>query len=60
MPLYEYECPECGRKLELRRSMTDSDRPTRCPECKKGVLKRVLSLFSSSSSAGNCAPGGAT
>ncbi|HEY51790.1 MAG TPA: zinc ribbon domain-containing protein, partial [Dehalococcoidia bacterium] len=22
MPLYEYECPECGRKFELRRSIS--------------------------------------
>ena len=60
MPLYEYECPDCGRKLELRRSMADSDRPTKCPECGKGMLKRVLSLFSSTSSAENCAPSGST
>lgn len=60
MPLYEYECPECGRKLELRRSMADNDRPTRCPECGKGVLKRVLSLFSAAPSAGSCAPSAST
>ncbi len=62
MPVYEYECPECGRKFELRRSMSDSDSDIKCPECGKGILKRVLSLFSTSSSGfgASCAPSGST
>ena len=60
MPLYEYECPECGCRLELRRSMADSDRPDKCPQCGKGVLKRVLSLFSTASSDRSCAPSSST
>jgi len=62
MPLYEYECSECGRKFELRRSMSDSDSDIKCPECGKGILKRVLSLFSTSSSASSasCAPSAST
>jgi len=60
MPLYEYECPECGQKLELRRSISDSERDIKCPECGKGILKRILSLFSTPSSGNGCAPGGAT
>ena len=60
MPLYEYECPECRRKLELRRSIAEGERDVKCPECGKGILKRVLSLFSTSSSDRNCAPSGST
>jgi putative FmdB family regulatory protein len=61
VPLYEYECPECGCRLEQRRSMADSDRPDKCPQCGKGVLKRVLSLFSTASSSdSSCAPSGAS
>ncbi len=60
MPLYEYECPKCGQKLELRRSMADSDFDIKCPECGKGILKRIISLFSSSSSGDSCAPSGST
>jgi putative FmdB family regulatory protein len=60
MPLYEYECPECGRKLEMRRSMTEADQEVRCPECRKGILKRVLSIFSTASPGENCAPSGST
>ncbi len=60
MPLYEYECPECRRKLELRRSIAEGERDVKCPECGKGRLKRVLSLFSTSSSDKSCAPSGST
>ena len=60
MPLYEYECPECRRKLELRRSIADVEREIKCPECGRGILKRVLSLFSTSTSDKNCAPSAST
>ena len=60
MPLYEYECPECGRKLELRRGMAEAEQEVRCPECRKGILKRILSIFSTASSGENCAPSGST
>jgi putative FmdB family regulatory protein len=60
MPLYEYECPECRRKLELRRSISEAERDIKCPECGKGILKRVLSLFSTSISDKYCAPSGST
>ena len=60
MPLYEYECPQCGKKFELRLSMADSDFDIKCPECGKGILKRIVSLFSSASSGDSCAPSGST
>ena len=37
MPLYEYQCPTCGR-FELIRKLSDS--PVKvCPNCGKGVTK---------------------
>jgi len=60
MPLYEYECPECSKKFEIRRSINESDIDLKCPACRKGKLKRVLSLFSTTSSEGSCAPTGST
>lgn len=60
MPIYEYECPECGEKFELRRSMADCDDDIECPECHKGILKRVLSLFSAASSDKSCVPSGSS
>jgi putative FmdB family regulatory protein len=32
MPLYEYQCDECGIRFERRQRMTD-DAITECPEC---------------------------
>jgi len=42
MPLYEYRCGKCGRKVEELRSAAELDDPVRCPEC-GGPMKRVLS-----------------
>jgi putative FmdB family regulatory protein len=43
MPIYEYECSNCGHKLE--RIQKFSDKPLRrCPQCKKLKLKKLVSL----------------
>jgi putative FmdB family regulatory protein len=43
MPLFEYDCHECGNKFELlvRGTMTPE-----CPRCHSQDLERILSLFS--------------
>jgi putative FmdB family regulatory protein len=41
VPVYEYACTECGERLEVRQSFTDSAL-TVCPEC-SGRLRKVLS-----------------
>ena len=42
MPLYEYECPACGRVFEeLRRAGDESD--AACPQCGKSA-SRIVSL----------------
>ncbi len=44
MPIYEYTCQKCGRRLEVMQKM--SDKPlTRCPEC-KGKLEKIFSQTS--------------
>jgi putative FmdB family regulatory protein len=44
MPIYEYSCQKCGRRLEVMQKM--SDKPlTRCPEC-KGKLEKIFSQTS--------------
>ena len=60
MPIYEYECPSCGERFELRRGMTDSDSEIKCPRCGAENPRRVLSTFSTASKVGSCAPGGST
>ncbi|MBI4234462.1 MAG: zinc ribbon domain-containing protein [Chloroflexi bacterium] len=42
MPIYEYQCPQCGRQFELRRSYQEIDTPAPCPQC-GGQGKRLLS-----------------
>ena len=32
MPTYEYECPDCSFRFELRRSFSENS-PVSCPQC---------------------------
>jgi len=41
MPVYEYECKQCGQRHEVMQRLSDSP-VTICPEC-KGEVYRVLS-----------------
>lgn len=41
MPTYEYACTDCGERLEVVQSFTDSSL-TMCPEC-GGTLRKVFS-----------------
>ena len=42
MPIYEYDCPACGRLFERRVPMSDADHTT-CPHCGGKHPKRRLS-----------------
>ncbi|MGB3619734.1 zinc ribbon domain-containing protein [Ketobacter sp. MCCC 1A13808] len=42
MPIYEYQCPDCGHELEAIQKMSDSAL-TDCPECKGNGLKKRIS-----------------
>lgn len=33
MPLYEFECPECGDRFEVRRSFSEAENPLMCAAC---------------------------
>lgn len=42
MPIYEYECKNCGKKIEIIQKF--SDKPIKeCPSCKKKTLKKIMS-----------------
>ncbi len=42
MPIYEYECGECGFQLERLQKMSDAPL-TDCPECEKPALQKMIS-----------------
>ncbi|MEX2481087.1 MAG: zinc ribbon domain-containing protein [Gammaproteobacteria bacterium] len=42
MPIYEYECRECGHKLEAIQRFSDAPLKT-CPACSKDSLKKLIS-----------------
>jgi len=44
MPIYEYLCPNCDCKFELRRSFSQSDEAASCPSC-QAEAKKLLSQF---------------
>ena len=45
MPIYEYRCPSCESKFEMRRGMSQADDPAACPSCQRTESKRCLSTF---------------
>lgn len=42
MPLYEFDCCDCGT-FDAQRTVDDRDRPESCPECGK-ASDRILSI----------------
>jgi putative FmdB family regulatory protein len=42
MPLYEYRCTACRRRVTLLRSFSDTSTP-RCPQCESEDLIRLIS-----------------
>jgi len=56
LPIYEYECPACHEKYELRRSLIDNDSDVSCPKCGVKNQRRLFSLVAKSNT-GGCRPG---
>ena len=42
MPIYEYECDNCGARMELIKKMSDPD-PKKCLECGHESLRKLIS-----------------
>lgn len=49
MPLYEYNCKDCGFHFDALRSMKDADKPILCKHCHGENTVRALSVFFASS-----------
>lgn len=49
MPIYEYDCQNCGTRFDTLRSFAQADLPMACSVCQSSNTKRALSLFNASS-----------
>ena len=50
MPIYEYQCTQCGEKFEARQPIGEDGSKLNCPKCDARSSKRLFSSFFSSSS----------
>ncbi|HEX74300.1 MAG TPA: zinc ribbon domain-containing protein [Dehalococcoidia bacterium] len=57
MPIYEYQCTQCGGKFEVRQSIGEDGSQLNCPECNAKNPKRLLSSFFSPSSSSSQSSG---
>jgi len=48
VPIFDFECKDCGKKFDLMISNADKDK-VKCPQCGAGNIKQLISLFNSSS-----------
>lgn len=46
MPTYEYWCPKCKQEFEVKRSMSDVNKPADCPRCNTRGEKLVSNFAS--------------
>jgi len=52
MPIYEYQCTQCGEKFEIRQAIGEGSSGLSCPKCHAGEPKRLFSSFFSPGSSG--------
>lgn len=57
MPIYEYDCENCGSRFETYQSSMNTEKEVKCPECESDKTRRVLSTFFGKCSTGHsCGP----
>ena len=45
MPLYEYECGDCGQRFERLVSLSEARGGVKCPECGSKSVRKLMSVF---------------
>lgn len=45
MPIYEYHCQDCRKRVSVFQRSVSSTNAPRCPECGGGALNRLISSF---------------
>ena len=58
MPVYEFECCDCGLEFEKLVLKASERTELKCPACDSVRLEQKVSSFASNSKSGDCAPGG--
>lgn len=41
MPVYDFRCPTCDERFEVRRPIAESDQPTSCPQGHDGSVRVI-------------------
>lgn len=59
MPIYDFQCVECGKEFELIVGVSKDNSNRICPQCNSTNIKKLLSSFAvrggrSNSSCDNC------
>jgi putative FmdB family regulatory protein len=62
MPIYEYECSQCGHCFERLMFAGDKERDLQCPACGAPQVRKLVSCAGTISSAGGgfCSSAGAS
>jgi len=50
MPIYEFECQNCGQPFEELVFSSSAVSDVKCPECGSGEIRKKISMFASKSS----------
>ncbi|MFP3940631.1 MAG: FmdB family zinc ribbon protein [Acidobacteriota bacterium] len=50
MPLYEYQCPDCGHRFEVLQRIGAGAEGVTCPRCERAAPEKKLSTFASAGS----------
>lgn len=56
MPIYEYQCPQCGQSFQKRVGFSQADERQECPNCGSQHSRRQISLIGGVS--GGASPSG--
>lgn len=46
MPVYEFQCSDCGDTFEIMGSYAEREKAHTCPKCGSSNVKQAISLFS--------------
>ena len=57
MPIYEYQCRNCGKRFEVLQRMGESSEGLTCPECGDPQVDKQFSTFASGTGGHSSAPG---